>query len=243
MKLSLLAATVFTVTVCGSPAGDLGSSAPIAADQDPASKLVVVFTDNRWTTDKLLIARGTLTNNNPMPVTIAKIIATGFDKQQNVVAGGPDSREQTEYTIGNAEIDAGATAIFKVALSDPKKAIRFVKATPLIAPKETPTPVPIATSIPAEAPATAAVPAPTAAIQATVEQLARSAWNRDKMLPGNDGKYNWFEIALHVPDWQRFFHEKGLLLPEDDQKFDDAFSAIAHRSEERLQARAFQNSQ
>jgi hypothetical protein len=95
--------------------------APTRSDTDPATKLVVAFTGNRWTTDKLLIATGTLTNTNPMPVTITRIIATGFDKQQNVVAGGPGAPEKADYTIGNAEIDAGATTIFKVALSDPKK--------------------------------------------------------------------------------------------------------------------------
>jgi hypothetical protein len=120
-----------------------------ASDTDPATKLVVAFTGNRWTTDKLLIATGTLTNTNPMPVTtVTRINATGFDKQQNVVAGGPGAAEEADYTIGNAEIGPGATAIFKVALSDPKKAIRFVKATPLIEPIPTPTPIPIATPIP-----------------------------------------------------------------------------------------------
>ena len=146
--LLLLATAGFAMTVCNSQAGDLGSSAPAASDTDPdpATKLVVTFTENRWSADKVLIATGTLTNTNAMPVTVTRIIATGFDKQQNVVAGGPGPPQEASYTIGDAEIDAGATVVFKVALSDPKKAIRFVKATPLIAPIPTPTPIPIPTS-------------------------------------------------------------------------------------------------
>ena len=93
------------------------------------------------------------------------------------------------------------------------------------------------------APAISAVPTPTAAIHPTVEQLALAAWNKDKMLPGKDGKYNWFELGMHQSGWETFFHSKGLLLPEDDKAFGAALSAIAHRSEERLQARAFENSQ
>jgi hypothetical protein len=123
-----------------------GFAMTVSAD-DPATKLVVAFTGNRWTTDKRLIATGTLTNTNLMPVTITRIIATGFDKQQNVVAGGPGAQEEADYTIGDPEIGPGATAIFKVALSDPKKAIRFVKATPLIEPIPTPTPIPIASPV------------------------------------------------------------------------------------------------
>jgi hypothetical protein len=235
MKMTLLlVAAGLAMTVCGSQGGD----------PDPATKLVVAFTGNRWTTDKLLIATGTLTNTNPMPVTAARIVATGIDKQQNVVAGGSGAPDEADYTIGNAEIGPGATAIFKVALSDPKKAIRFVKATPLIEPIPTPTPIGAATPIPAvETPATATVPAPTAATHATVEKLALAAWRKDKMLPGKDGKYNWFEIGLHQSDWETFFHSKGLLLSADDKAFGDALSAIAHRSEERLRERAFQNSQ
>jgi hypothetical protein len=231
--LLLLASVGFAITVSA------------ASGTDPATKLVVAFTGNRWTTDKRLIATGTLTNTNPMPVTITRIIATGFDKQQKVVSGGPGAPEEVDYTIGDAEIPAGATAIFKVALSDPKKVIRFVKAMPLIEPIPTPPPIPIATPVPpvTEAPATAAVPTPTPAIHATVEELALAAWRKDKMLPGNDGKYNWFDIGLHQADWKEFFHSKGLLRPADDEAFGDAFSAIAHESEERLRERAFENNQ
>jgi hypothetical protein len=234
----LLAATSLAMTVCGSPATDLGSPLPIASGQDPASKLVVVFTDNHWTTDKLLIARGTLTNNNPVPVTIAKIIATGFDKQQKRVAGG-GAPDEASYTIGNAEIEPGATAVFKVALSDPKKAIRFVKATPLIAPD--PTPIPIATPISTFA--AAATPNPTAPPRLTIEELASEAWQHAQILPGSDGKYNWLEIGMNVGSLQDFLHTQGVLRPADDAAFSHAFSAIAHRIEDRLQERAFQNSQ
>jgi hypothetical protein len=245
MKMTLLlVAAGLAMTVCGSQGGDPDSTAPTRSDTGPATKLVVAFTGNRWTTDKLLIATGTLTNTNPMPVMITDITATGFDKHQELVAGGPGALEEVDYTIGDAEIGPGATAIFKVAFRDPKKAIRFVKATPLIEPIPTPTPIGVATPIPAvEAPATAAVPTPTAAIHATVEELALAAWQKDKMLPGKDGQYNWFEIGLHESDWETFFHSKGLLLPADDKAFGAALSAIAHRSEERLRERAFQNSQ
>jgi hypothetical protein len=226
--LLLLASAGFAITVSA------------ASDTDPATKLVVAFTGNRWTTDKRLIATGTLTNTNPMPVMITRIIATGFDKQQNVVAGGPGASEQADYTIEDAEIAAGATAIFKVALNDPKKVIRFVKATPVIEPILAATPDAIAT---VEAPGTAAVPSPTAAIQATVEQLALGAWQHVKMLPGTDGKYNWVEVGMNESDLKDFLHTKGLLQSADDQKFDDAFDAIAHRSEDRLRDRAFDSSQ
>jgi hypothetical protein len=217
--LLLLASAGFAMTVSA------------ASDTDPATKLVVAFTSNRWTADKLLIATGTLTNTNPMPVTVTRIIATGFDKQQNVVA------DEADYTIGNAEIDAGATAIFIVALSDPKKAIRFVKAMPLIEPIPTPTPIPIAT------PTTATAPSSEAAIQPTVEQLALGAWQKVKMLPGSDGKYNWVEVGMNEADLKEFLHKKGLLLPADDKAFGDAFEAIAHRSHDHLQERAFEKNQ
>ena len=216
-----------------------------ASDTDLTAKLVVAFTGNRWTTDKRLIATGTLTNTNPMPVTITRIIATGFDKQQNVVAGGPSALEQADYTIGDAEIAAGATAIFKVALNDPKKVIRFVKATPVIEPIPAATPDAIATPVPpvTEAPATAAVPTPTPAIHATVEELALAAWQHAKILPGRDGKYNWLEIGINEADLEDFLHKQGALSPADDHAFYRAFLDIAHQSEDRLQARAFENTQ
>lgn len=179
-----------------------------------------------------------------MPVTITRIIATGFDRQQNVVAGGPGAPEQADYTIGDAEIAAGGTAIFKVALNDPKKVIRFVKATPLIEPIPTPTPIGFATPIPVlEAPASVAVPTPTAAIHATVEELAMAAWQHAKILPGTDGKYNWLEIGIDEADLEDFLHKQGALSPADDHVFYRAFLDIAHQSEDRLQARAFENTQ
>lgn len=240
--LLLLTTAGLAVTVYNSQAGDLGSPAPMQSDIDPARRLVVAFTANRWTTDKVLIATGTLTNTNPVTVTVTKIIATGFDKQQNVVAGGPGSPEEASYTIGDAEVDAGATAIFKVALSDPKKAIRFVRARPLIAPIPTPTLNPTPNPTSAET-AAAATPSPTAPPRFTVEELAAGAWQQAKMLPGRDGKYNWIEIGMNESELKDFLHTKGLLLPTDDQAFGDAFSAIAHQSEDRLRERAFENSQ
>lgn len=87
-----------------------------------------------------------------------------------------------------------------------------------------------------------ATPTPAAPTH-TVEELALAAWNKDKMLPSNDMKYNWFVIGMHQADWRDYFHNKALLQPADDQKFGDAFDAIAHRSEDRLKERAFQKSQ
>ena len=85
--------------------------------------------------------------------------------------------------------------------------------------------------------------APPVAATHTVEELALAAWNEDKMLPGSDMKYNWLLIGMHETDWKDYFHKNGFLQPADDQKFDDAFDAIAHRSVDRLKERAFQNSQ
>jgi hypothetical protein len=85
MTLLLLAITGVAITVCNSQLlGRPSYSGPAASDTDPANTLVVAFTRNRWTTDKLLIATGTLTNTNAVPVRITRIVATGFDKQQNV---------------------------------------------------------------------------------------------------------------------------------------------------------------
>ncbi len=240
---SLLAAAV-TMTVCDLQADDLNPSAPAPSDPDLTKKLIVEFTNNRWTAEKVLIATGTLTNTNTVPVTVTRIIATGFDKQQNVVAGGAGFPQEASYSIGDTEINAGATVIFKVALSDPKKAIRFVRARPLIAPIPTPTPIPTPPPIPTPAEsARTATPSTTAPTRATVEELAMAAWQEAKMLPGNDGKYNWLELGINEADLKDFLLKKGLLLPADGRAFSDAFEAIAHRSQDRLHARAFQNSQ
>jgi hypothetical protein len=113
INLLLLAAIGLAITLHNLQAGDPNSSTPAESHIDPA-KLVVAFTGDRWTTGKVMIATGTLTNNNPMPVIITGISATGFDKQRHVIAGSPGSSANgTDYTIGSAVIDAGATAIFK----------------------------------------------------------------------------------------------------------------------------------
>ena len=141
MKLNLLLGVAgLAMAVCTSKAGDLTPPAAAESNTDPATKLVVQLTDNHWTADRLLIVTGTLTNTSAVPVTITKIIATGFDKQRNVVPGEGSSPEAS-YTIRDAEIAAGAATDFEVALSDAKKVIRFVKTTPCVAPLSTPTPV------------------------------------------------------------------------------------------------------
>jgi hypothetical protein len=138
---SLLAAAV-TMTVCNLQADNLNPSAPAPSDHDLAKQLIVEFTNNRWTAEKVLIATGTLTNTNAVPVTVRKIVATGFDAQQLAVREGPGFQPEASYTIENDEIAAGATVIFKVALSDPKKLIRFVRAIPYAVPVPTPEPTP-----------------------------------------------------------------------------------------------------
>jgi hypothetical protein len=82
-----------------------------------------------------------------------------------------------------------------------------------------------------------------AAATHTVEELALTAWIEDKMLPDIDMKYNWFVIWMHESDWRDYFHNKGFLQPGDDQNFNAAFEAIAHRSQDRLTERAFQSSE
>jgi hypothetical protein len=123
--------------------------------------------------------------------------------------------------------------IFKVAISDPKKAIRFVKAIPVFYY------IPTA----AEIAAAAATPSPKAPPHITIEDLAAEAWQHAEILPGRDGKYNWMEIGMNIRSLEDFLHKQGVLRPADDPAFDAAFSAIAHRSEDRLQERAFLNSQ
>jgi hypothetical protein len=113
-------------------------SIPITADYKPidsgvpATSMAVKITSNRWTSDKTLIATGTLTNTSAAPVKITKVIASGFDVHQNLVAVTDGLPGDGSYTIGNAEIAPGATDLFKVALNDEKKIIRFVTAKPYI---------------------------------------------------------------------------------------------------------------
>ena len=111
------------------------------------------LTNNRWTADRVLIVTGTLTNTNPVPVTVAKIIATGFDKGRNAVAGDSGSSTEASYPIGDAEIAAGAVVVFEISLRDAKKVIRFVKATPFLAPIPAATPMATAKPIPTPKPA------------------------------------------------------------------------------------------
>jgi hypothetical protein len=150
MKLNfLLGIAGFTLAVCTSQAGDLILPPAAESNTDPATKLVVQIVNNRWTADRVLIVKGTLTNTNAMPVTVTKIIATGFDKQRKVVAGDPGFSEEAGYTIGEAEIAAGATVNFEVPLRDVNEAIRFVKTTPFLA--GIPKPTPMANAVPVSA--------------------------------------------------------------------------------------------
>lgn len=147
MKLNLLPGVAgLAMAMCTAKAGDLTPPAAAESNTDPATKLLVQLTDNHWTADRVLIVTGTLTNTNAVPVTITKIMATGFDKQRKVVAGDPGPSQEASYTIRDAEIGAGGAVDFEVDLSDAKKVIRFVKTTPYVAPMATPTPM--ATSTP-----------------------------------------------------------------------------------------------
>jgi len=113
------------------PGFDNPTPAPIPASEQadlkalessvPAASMAVKITSNRWTPDKALIATGTLTNTSAVPVTVTKMVATGFDGNQNLVAVAHGLPGDGSFTIANAEIAPGATVIFKVALSDEKK--------------------------------------------------------------------------------------------------------------------------
>jgi hypothetical protein len=149
MKLNLLLGIAgLAMTVRTSKAGEHTPPAAAESNPDPATKLVVHLTDNHWTADRVLIVTGTLTNTNQVPVTVTKIMATGFDKQRNVIAVDPASPQEANYAIEDAEIAAGAAVDFEVDLNDAKKAIRFVKTTPYVAPIATPTPTATAKPIP-----------------------------------------------------------------------------------------------
>jgi hypothetical protein len=153
MKLNLLLGVAgVAMTVGTSKAGVLSPHTPADSKPDPATKLVVQLTNNHWTDDKVLIVTGTLTNTTAVPVKITQIIATGFDQQRNVVAGSPVSSQAASYTIGNAEIAAGAAVDFEVALSDAEKVIRFVKTTLCVAPIPTPSPMETAKPVPTPTP-------------------------------------------------------------------------------------------
>ena len=77
-------------------------------------------------------------------------------------------------------------------------------------------------------------------VEVNIEQLALEAWNKDKLLPGKDLHYNYFEIGGRIADWKAYFQTKGLSI---DKEFEDAYTAIAQRSEDHLKAQAFRDSQ
>jgi hypothetical protein len=177
-------------------ADDLNPSAPVPSDSDLTKKLIVEFTNNRWTAEKVLIATGTLTNTNTVPVTVTRIIATGFDKQQNVVAGGAGFPQESSYTIVNNEIAAGATVNFKVALSDAKKVIRFVKAIPYAEPVPTPEPTPAPTPTP--------TPEPTPTPQADLIKLAGPMPNVNTAWGVSPTIHDAIKAKLNDPDSYKY---------------------------------------
>ena len=121
------------------PGFDAPTLDPVAIKDTPATtKVVVKITGNRWepydrydsgqpTKSNKLFVSGTLTNTSAVSVTITKMIASGYGKDQTVLVNGSD------YTIGNAEIVPGDTVKFKMVLADAHKAIRFVVVTPYVA--------------------------------------------------------------------------------------------------------------
>jgi hypothetical protein len=182
-----------------------------ASDSDLTKKLIVEFTNNRWTAEKVLIATGTLTNTNRVPVTVSRIIATGFDKQQNVVAGGAGFPQESSYTIGNSEIAAGATVNFKVALGDARKVIRFVRAIPYVEPVPTPEPTPTPEST--QAPTPRPAPTPTATPEADLIKLAgpmpnlNTAWGVSPII------HEAIKAKLNDPDSYKYI---GVYPPKAD---------------------------
>jgi hypothetical protein len=150
-RLLLLAAAVLVMTVCNSQADGPSPLAPTQSATVAPLNVVVAFTSNRWTAEKFLIATGTFTNTNAVAIRVTKIIATGFDKDRKPITDDSGFQPIANFTIGDPEIAPRATAIFKVALSDPKKIIRFVKAIPYVEPippipAPTPTPAPTPSS-------------------------------------------------------------------------------------------------
>jgi hypothetical protein len=149
MKTILMLATVssLAMTVSNSQPDDPNPQSPTPLESAPPIKVKVQFTSNRWTTDKVLIATGTLTNNNTTAVRVTQIVATGYDKDRKMVTEDSGLQHPTDYTIENPEIAPGAAVIFKVALSDGKRVIRFVEAKPNLEPipQSTPTPAPAST--------------------------------------------------------------------------------------------------
>jgi hypothetical protein len=77
-------------------------------------------------------------------------------------------------------------------------------------------------------------------VEVNIEQLALEAWNKDKFLPGKDLRYNYFEIGGRIAEWKDYFQTKGLSIGKE---FEDAYMAIAQRSEAHLKAQAFRDTQ
>jgi hypothetical protein len=66
---------------------------------------------------------------------------------------------------------------------------------------------------------------------------ARYAWYEFGVKPGKDGHFNWFEIGGNISDAEGVFHQRhslvgGPVRQAYDKKFDEAFTAIAHRIED-----------
>lgn len=74
--------------------------------------------------------------------------------------------------------------------------------------------------------------------EAAAAEDARHAWYGLHLKRGSDGNFNWFEIGMKISDAEDVFHQrhalvKGPIQKAYDKKFDEAFTALAHRIEDR----------
>ena len=114
------------VAAASIPEPTVAAASVPASETIPSTSMVSAITSNRWSGDALIVS-GTLKNTNAVPVRIANLSATGFDKNQTMVIEGSD------YTIVHNDLAAGETVNFQASLKDGTKQIRFVKVTSEVA--------------------------------------------------------------------------------------------------------------
>ena len=64
----------------------------------PATSMAVKITGNRWTSDKALIARGTMTNTSAVPVTVTKVVPADLMRIK-ILSQSPTVFRGTEVTL------------------------------------------------------------------------------------------------------------------------------------------------
>jgi hypothetical protein len=77
-----------------------------------------------------------------------------------------------------------------------------------------------------------------AKVQAAAAEDAQHAWYGLHLKRASDGHFNWFEMGMNIADTESVFHQrhslvKGPIQDAYDKKFDEAFTAIAHKIEDR----------